>query len=300
MTVGLLDQTTDAAFRVWGLEFNGGLTAVGLTQTSDTGQINWSTVTRAVSGAVAGYEIWQFTDSLQSTVPVVFKIEYGSNSSANSVPQIWITVGTGSNGSGTITNILTARVQCNVSGATVVGTSTNFVSKFVFNPTYGFFGVVFKEKSLTSTGVTAVFDVRICRTVDQSTGLPTNIGFNLFMRNGNANSAAPTSMSATFANGFTSTGITNNYYVIPGGPTNTLLNGTPGSAQVFRPKFIYPQELSVSQWGICVATELPAGTQFPSRLIGSTTLNYISNYSGGYVMHADAATGTINDFMLWQ
>jgi hypothetical protein len=104
-------QTTDTEFRAWGSAISAGLAAAGCVQTADTGQINWSTVVKPASaGVMAGYEIWRFNDSLQATAPVFFKIEYGASAAAAANPDVWVTVGTGSNGSGTITGTALAGV----------------------------------------------------------------------------------------------------------------------------------------------------------------------------------------------
>jgi hypothetical protein len=39
------------------------IAAMGLVQTSDTGQINWVTVARPALNTIAGYEIWRFNDA---------------------------------------------------------------------------------------------------------------------------------------------------------------------------------------------------------------------------------------------
>lgn len=92
---------TDAEFRTWGSGLAAQLLAMGLVQTSDTGQINWTTVTRPAINTYGGYEIWRFADTLQATKPVFFKLEYGISSVADR-PALRFTVGTGSNGTGTI------------------------------------------------------------------------------------------------------------------------------------------------------------------------------------------------------
>lgn len=101
--------TTDAIWRTWVQFVHDGLAAAGWVQTADTGQINISTAlaTTAVSQN-RGYEIWRMADTLQATKPVFMKLEYGSGAAGNT-PTIWLTVGTGSNGSGTITGIVFAR-----------------------------------------------------------------------------------------------------------------------------------------------------------------------------------------------
>lgn len=92
---------SDAAFRTWGGQFNTALAAVGMVQSADTGQINWTTVTRASTNTDAGYEIWHFNDALQSTSPIFFKLYYGTAGTAG-YPRLRLEVGTASNGSGTI------------------------------------------------------------------------------------------------------------------------------------------------------------------------------------------------------
>ena len=102
-------QTTAAQFRAIGGRSQAHLAAIGLVQTTDTGQIDWTTVAAPTTSAQSmGYEIWRFNDALQATAPIFFKIEFGSAGPADH-PSIWLTVGTGSNGAGTITNIGAAR-----------------------------------------------------------------------------------------------------------------------------------------------------------------------------------------------
>lgn len=96
--------TSDAIFRTTGSALSVAIQAVGLTQTADTGQINWTSVTTpGVINTVAGYEIYRFSDSLQSTAPVYFRIDYGTSTASASYLGLRVTVGTSTNGAGTIT-----------------------------------------------------------------------------------------------------------------------------------------------------------------------------------------------------
>lgn len=52
------------------------------------------------SGSV--YEIWRMNDTLQATFPVFLKFEYGSSASGNVAPDIFVTVGTATDGAGNI------------------------------------------------------------------------------------------------------------------------------------------------------------------------------------------------------
>lgn len=99
----------DADFRSWGGAVSTAIGTAGWTQTADTGQVNWATVTApgAVQNTVAGYEIWRMNDALHTTYPVYMKLEYGSGSNTPSgqygySPNLWVTLGTASNGTGTI------------------------------------------------------------------------------------------------------------------------------------------------------------------------------------------------------
>ena len=85
---------------------------VGLVKTSDTGQVNWSTVNAPGSAnTAAGYEIFRFNDSLQASKPIFIKLEHGTGSGGPGLYALFITIGTGSDGAGNITGILLARTQ---------------------------------------------------------------------------------------------------------------------------------------------------------------------------------------------
>lgn len=99
-----IQMGTDADFRSWGQNLSNAIQAVGLVKTADTGQVDWTTVTKPAGITTsAGYEIYKFNDSLAASSPIYFRVDYGTGSNANTVPRVWLTVGTGSNGAGVIT-----------------------------------------------------------------------------------------------------------------------------------------------------------------------------------------------------
>lgn len=98
----------DADFRAWGSGLAAQFAAVGLVKTSDSGQINWSTVARPATGAFAGYEMWRFNDSLQASKPVFLKVEYGTSGTSVTIPSLRLTVGTSTDGAGTLLSQVTA------------------------------------------------------------------------------------------------------------------------------------------------------------------------------------------------
>lgn len=106
-------------FREYVQKIHDALAASGLVQTADTGQINPATVNAAgATGTSQGYEIWRFADGEQATAPIFFKVEYGSGASSITRPSMWITMGSGSNGAGTLTGQLTTRTTI-ASGVTL-------------------------------------------------------------------------------------------------------------------------------------------------------------------------------------
>lgn len=102
---------SDAEFQAVNTFISASLESAGITKTADTGQIDTTTENWPGSNNTsAGYEIRQFTDALASTKPVVFKMEYGRGGSTNYY-NLWLTIGTGSDGSGAITGELLSRTE---------------------------------------------------------------------------------------------------------------------------------------------------------------------------------------------
>jgi hypothetical protein len=154
-------NSSDANFRAWGSLISARLALMGLVQTADTGQINWTTVLAPVAiNTVQGYEIWRFNDALQATVPIFFKFEYGSGGAINN-PSIWLTVATGSNGAGTLTGVSTIRTQFSLTA-----TATPITAYFSGDTNR----LVFAFKG---AGVTTSFMISLERTIDSTGALST-------------------------------------------------------------------------------------------------------------------------------
>jgi hypothetical protein len=91
--------TSDATWVTFASAVSAALTAAGFSQTTDTGQVTWASQTRVSATLGTYYEIRKFTDAAQSTNPFFIRIDYFV---VSSVPEIAITVGTATNGAGTI------------------------------------------------------------------------------------------------------------------------------------------------------------------------------------------------------
>ena len=115
----------DATFRTWGDGVADSLQAAALTKTSDTGQIDWTTVTRpTTANTFAGYEIYRFTtDTKLADLGCYIKIEYGIGSGTTRAA-LAFTVGTGTDGAGTLTGQVTTRTAFTPSDSSFGSTPT--------------------------------------------------------------------------------------------------------------------------------------------------------------------------------
>lgn len=127
-------NSSDASFRLWINEIHNSLIAFGWTQTADTGQVNFSTVTRpAAINTYQGYAVYQMNDSLQATCAVFMRIDFGTGGVADAPSmKLQLTIGS-TNGAGTLTgNVGTLQtIQKSAASATsfscrTAGTSSSF------------------------------------------------------------------------------------------------------------------------------------------------------------------------------
>lgn len=254
-------QRDDAEFRAWGSMFSGALAAVGMVQTSDTGQINWSTATRAASNTAAGYEIWRMNDAMQSVFPVFIKFEYGSRSTS-SVPAVWITVGSGSNGSGSITGIFVGRFAATANGSLVVDGSSR---PTLVSHTDGLFGFELASGAINYSGACPVAAMFISRTVDEA-GIATGDGLLVVYSD-----SYSTTITAVAPGGVTSSPGPHIALV----PTSITSGGTPDGLQAF-PQYVFlPKMFRVAGSVTVHSSTVGAFTEFGATPVGSTERTYI-------------------------
>lgn len=286
-------HTSDAEFRAWGSELSAKLAAVGLIQTADTGQINWTTVTRPGVSTDAGYEIWRFDDSMQSTAPIFLKFFYGTGSTA-SVPRIRVDVGTASDGAGGLSGVGSGDIHVCNGYNTASGNSTASPSYLCYAD--GFLGLVWK------LGVASQGYLLLCRSCDAD-GDPTADGYSEFaygtpsgssltMTRRHVRFASPASVIHSTVHG------SGEYYasLVPGFLNPTTLPS--GDKQVYLSWGAFPDMRPL--FGLCAAriTEFAAGTTFSAALVGSTARTYLAvgivgnNYAAGSSSYTPA--------MLWE
>lgn len=286
--VSPVSHADDAGFRAWGLELSTELDAF-LPKTADTGQINWSTVTRPATNTAAGYEIRRFNDSLQATAPIFIKLEYGTFNSAM-IPSIWLTVGTGTNGAGTLTGSVTQRAQCTYSAAP---NSSGYPSLISSLP--GFFGLLWKAGTAASGGQGFFAMARHAN----ASGVANGDGFMVFWGATGA-SAACSSQCVRTASPVAVFATSNQYALIPGQVISSAVDADYQAYGVFG---INPR-VWVVPWltAVCLA-DIPDRTTFQTTMVGSTQHTFISLSSGFRPTTAGTGPGMISSYgfaMVWE
>lgn len=123
------NNSTTAYFRAWIAAIISAINTVGLTQTSDTGQIDTTSV--AIPTAVStsmGYAIFAFADSLQATYPLYLKIEFGSGPSSINHPAVWVTIGSATDGAGNLSGAVSTRTLFFISTNNTTKTNPSYVA----------------------------------------------------------------------------------------------------------------------------------------------------------------------------
>ncbi len=102
-----------ATFKAWGRVLSDALASFGdyWEQTSDTGQVDWNTLASTPTAPNTVYQVWRMTDSLASSSPVYVRFDWRPYSGSTTGVYMSVAIGTGSNGSGTLTgNVATTQI----------------------------------------------------------------------------------------------------------------------------------------------------------------------------------------------
>lgn len=106
----LFSNVSDVAYDAWATEIEDALIAFGWTVASDTGQTDpHSNPARPTAGTFK-YRIYEPADGLQTGATKYYlKFEYGSDGGSIQSPKCAFSVGTGTNGAGTLTGLVIGR-----------------------------------------------------------------------------------------------------------------------------------------------------------------------------------------------
>jgi len=118
------DLSTLANFKSWGSALSAFILSCGWTQSSDTGQVNWTTIASVPTSGNYVYEVWQPGDALTN---FYLKVEYGNTGSA---PTMRLSAATATNGAGTLTAFFTSALVTASSNYTGPSTTTTYECDF--------------------------------------------------------------------------------------------------------------------------------------------------------------------------
>lgn len=266
-TSAVIDHTSDAGFRAWGLDFASGLAACGLVQTADTGQINWVTALRPTADLSAGYEIWRFADS-----SLYLKFEYGTANAGN-VPMMWVTVGQGSNGSGTLTGTLSTRDWWTYRGGSNASTVTLRTSYFCHTADY--LAICWKKDA---SGGTYPYGILVIAKSVDATGAATTDGFAV-LKDGISINGGPLldcmrMESVRMAATAVAYGDTYYFALFPGTPTTSV--NAAGDNQAYPLSMYTPKVCTFLPACGYVIADITRYTTFSVALVGSTPHTYLA------------------------
>lgn len=286
-----IDHTSNAGFQAWATELIVKILAVNasqLTQTADTGQLaNPVVAARPAVNVAAGYWILKWTDG--SSTDLYFKLEVGTAASGAANPQIWLTVGTGSDGAGNLTGKVTTRTTCTQNTATLSAV-TNYTSYLCCAT--GAFSLVWKTLGVTGSKSVGFFST--VHSVDDS-GVVNNDGYVNYCNSG---SNAVTAQSVNLTNGVVFTNNAGVYSLIPYNITSSVVSS---NAQYFRHFAAYPLARPVGHIVNCLISEFALGTSFAGESGSITDHTFLSTGSSTNAIVAAGGAGSTQCIaILWQ
>ena len=297
----VMDHTTDAGFRAWGSDFAAKVVAAGLTQTADTGQINWASVVRAGVNADAGYETYYLTGTLHATAPIYIKFYYGTGS-VSTIPRLRYEIGTGTNGSGTITGTAKTGVQ---QGSASGPSSTVVAYQNYVCANEGFFGFVLRANSIG--GNTSFSGGAIVRTTNAAGVWTADGALCWFSTNGTNTNYAGTQSLQFSGTPVAYTPVSQGSLAqtaqcyCPGAPTSSSITGS-GDTQLYCMWGLFNNQATpFTGMGGYFLTEASEGTTFTCTVKGSTSRTYIAlGRQNGQVVANAANPTSFGAAMLWE
>lgn len=305
-----IQSTTDAEFRTWVSNVHAMIVAAGLVNTSDTGQIDTSTVARPVGTAIAGYKIYRFNDALQATSPIYIKVGFASNSTTGTsyLPCLYVSVGSGTDGAMTLSSATDSeRLSFQVNNASTATVQTSAIRHAATSDgtSFGlFFGI---DGASLTTGTDSVQHphVIVARTVDSNGDA--NAQGSIFAFSGMFGAAASANYGCWFvASPISTWGPTKDLQVLPT-PMELMTRSTGVSTAGIAVSPIVPTigitRYPIPQGLVYYANDLPIGTLVQLTVYGRTK-NYramgVAARVGFQVSQAVVGPGTGALLWLWE
>jgi hypothetical protein len=282
------DHSTTAGFRAWGSALSAAIQACGCALTADTGQINWATVNvPAGANTAAGYEIYAFTDTLQATSPIYIKLEYGTGPlGAANYPMLWVTVGTATNGAGTLTGTTTVRqnLLCNYNASGGISSAVTPYPTYVsFDGSY--LGVAHKIGGLSTYngGGFSGGTFMVGRQCDPATGAYIGGGVTLL-----SPAIGPSSVTAAWVSQSLNTSTNTRYSantgyfaMVPYSMTNSTIAAL-SEYQIFPCFGTYNKVVPLAWAAYGLNAETPQGSTVSATIVGASALTYLMTGACSY------------------
>jgi hypothetical protein len=271
-----LNHANDNGWRNTHSELSDYLTNIGIPKTTDTGQVNWLTSTLPPNTSTTAYEIRYINDFLHSTDPIYFKLEISNENSGgdNRVPFMYITVGTGTNGSGTITGNVTPRLT--ISSFNPIKSNTDPKTSFLcYLP--GYLALCYKKYSQRDhwNTIELGFSFFAISRFTDSSGTPIPGGFYVYYSDSQTNHPIQRFTINTNLNSVTNDGMSTCFF--PGsGPT--LVNG---QAQVMRHFGMQRAVTCIPNFLSYYTTEIGYSSTFTATPVGVTPITYLALGANG-------------------
>lgn len=291
---------SDANFRAWGDDLSTKWQALGLVKTADTGQIDWTTVTRPAAGVAAGYEIFYLNDSLHATAPIYMKIAYGTAITGTTTPGTWIQIGTGSNGTGTLTNPSTNTSFNQLTASFAVSTSVSYT--YAACVTEGVFWFMGAFNALSASNYPHWF-VRVTRTADAN-GDPTTFGGGLFaQRSYNGSDIATSYFRNSPSFSYKTQLDTQPSFRIPYHTSDASTTDPNGNIPAYLTWYAFPEAKAFCGTAVVPVASLAAGSTATFNLFGSNPQTFMAtgtNTQRQIGTNNSASPGTHSLMMIWE
>ena len=287
-----VSSASDAAFQAWASELYQYLTATGCAQASDTGQLAYPVVVSrpGTNNTAAGYWIFYLNDSLHGSAPIYIKIEPGRGGSVTT-PNMWITIGTSTDGAGTITGTLSSRYSFSGSSNASATNRQSYACGVA-----GFQGLDWKQGA-AGAGAGSWY---LSRTVDSSGGA-TGAGCLLLVGGGGTSTGAAVSMEFSSGTVQESIGTLGVVSIVPGAITSLALPG--GDVQAFLVFGAANRVFPVVGVCTCLSSDIAANNTFSVALVGITNRTYKTGAYNAYSSLSPAyplTAGNCGIAMLWE
>lgn len=281
-TVSSAPHDTDAQYRAWAQEIEAAIVAIGLVVASDTGQVDLTTLTRPAGLVYSGYRMYKTNDGL---VDLYVKLRFGTGSSSNS-GRVAISVGTGTNGAGTLTGSMTGEYASVGSGT--AASKTNYACGVT-----GCWWLVYGPGTMQASTFPH-FAFKLARFVNAS-GTPTSDGFILYAHSANTRVTQQVTLLPTAS--VQTAGL--NVCMLP----SSITTGNVGTDFQFWKHYTAQPRMIVNPFIVtCDNTAIVAGAERDLTILG-TSRRYINPGGavgfGGFGVGATSATLHAS-MMIWE